>query len=109
MLGTTSAPVQVRAPKAIHIDIKDDTLSVDLDDGRTIAGPISWYPRLAAGTPAERANFTISGAGFGIHWPDVDEDIGEGLLLGKNLLKVLHHLGAGLNNVRQEIVSVHRR
>lgn len=84
MLGTTSAPVQVRAPKAIHIDITDDTLSVDLDDGRTIAVPISWYPRLAAGTPAERANFSISGAGFGIHWPDVDEDIGvEGLLLGK--------------------------
>jgi len=59
-------------------------LSVDLEDGRTIAVPIGWYPRLAYGTPAERANFQISGAGYGIHWPDLDEDIGvEGLLLGR--------------------------
>jgi hypothetical protein len=59
-------------------------LAVDLEDGRTISVPIGWFPRLAYGTPAERANFTISGAGYGIHWPDLDEDIGvEGLLLGK--------------------------
>jgi len=59
-------------------------LSMDLEDGRTIAVPIGWYPRLAYGTPAERGNFQISGAGYGIHWPDLDEDIGvEGLLLGK--------------------------
>lgn len=84
MLGTTSAPVQALPPKAVHIDVTDDTLSVDLDDGRTIAVPIGWYPRLAAGTATERANFTISGAGLGIHWPDLDEDIGvEGLLLGR--------------------------
>jgi hypothetical protein len=62
----------------------DDTLSVDLEDGRTVSIPIGWYPRLAYGTPAERANFQISGAGYGIHWPDLDEDIGiEGLLLRK--------------------------
>jgi hypothetical protein len=62
----------------------DDTLSVDLDDGRTVSVPIGWYPRLSYGTPAERANFQLSGAGYGIHWPDLDEDIGiGGLLLGK--------------------------
>lgn len=84
MLGTTFAPMQVLAAKATHITVTDDTLSVDLDDGRTIAVPIGWYPRLAAGTTIERANFVISGAGFGIHWPELDEDIGvEGLLLGK--------------------------
>ena len=66
------------------VTVTDDTLSVDLEDGRTIAIPIGWYPRLAYGTPAERANFQISGAGYGIHWPDLDEDIGvEGILLGK--------------------------
>jgi hypothetical protein len=59
-------------------------LSVDLEDGRTISVPIGWYPRLAYGTPTERANFLIGGAGYGIHWPDLDEDIGvEGLLLGR--------------------------
>jgi len=67
-----------------NVSVTDDTLSVDLEDGRTIAIPIGWYPRLAHGTPAERANLHISGAGYGIHWPDLDEDIGiEGLLLGK--------------------------
>jgi len=68
----------------MKININDDTLSVDLEDGRTISAPLVWYPRLAHGTPADRANFQISGAGYGIHWPDLDEDIGvEGLLLGK--------------------------
>ena len=70
--------------RVLNVSVTDDTLSVDLEDGRTIAIPIGWYPRLAHGTPAERANFRISGAGYGIHWPDLDEDIGiEGLLLGK--------------------------
>ncbi|MCI0439682.1 MAG: DUF2442 domain-containing protein [Chloroflexi bacterium] len=55
--------------------------------------PIGWYPRLAHGTPAERANFQISGAGYGIHWPDLDEDIGvEGLLLGKKSAESLDSL-----------------
>jgi len=72
------------ATRVIKVSVTDDTLSIDLEDGRTIAVPIGWYPRLAHGTPAERANFQISGAGYGIHWPDLDEDIGvEGLLLGK--------------------------
>ena len=70
--------------RVLNVSVTDDTLSVDLEDGRTIAIPIGWYPRLAHGTPAERANLHISGAGYGIHWPDLDEDIGiEGLLLGK--------------------------
>ncbi|MBI5054701.1 MAG: DUF2442 domain-containing protein [Chloroflexi bacterium] len=70
--------------KIIHVAITDDTLSVDLEDGRSIDVPIGWYPRLAYGTSDERANFQISGAGYGIHWPDLDEDLGvEGILLGK--------------------------
>ncbi len=70
-------------PRIAHITVTDDTLSVDLEDGRTIAVPIVWFPRLAHGTAAERANFQISGAGYGIYWPDLDEDIGvKGLLLG---------------------------
>jgi len=66
------------------VTVTEDTLSVDLEDGRTVSVPIGWYPRLAHGTSAERANLQISGAGYGIHWPDLDEDIGvDGLLLGK--------------------------
>jgi hypothetical protein len=67
-----------------QVIITDETLSVDLEDGRTIAVPIGWYPRLAYGTATERANFQISGGGYAIHWPSLDEDLGvEGLLLGK--------------------------
>jgi Protein of unknown function (DUF2442) len=84
MNGTHSVTLTLSLVKIIHVTVSDDTLAVDLEDGRTIAVPIGWYPRLAYGTPAERANFQISGAGYGIHWPDLDEDIGvEGLILGK--------------------------
>jgi hypothetical protein len=84
MHGMFSAMRTLSSPRIGNVLITDDTLAVDLDDGRTISVPIGWYPRLAYGTPAERANFQISGGGYGIHWPDLDEDIGvEGLLLGK--------------------------
>jgi len=84
MNGTLSAVVTLALPKVVNVIINDDTLSVDLEDGRTISVPIGWYPRLVYGTPAERANFQISSAGYGIHWPDLDEDIGvDGLLFGK--------------------------
>ena len=88
MHGTDSAPVLTAPPKAVHVTVTDDTLSVDLADGRTIAVPIGWFPRLAYGTATERANVQIVGAGFGLHWPDLDEDIGvEGLLLGKKSME----------------------
>jgi hypothetical protein len=61
----------------------DDTLSVDLIDGRTITVPLAWYPRLLHATPAQRAVWEISGGGYGIHWPQIDEDLStEGLLRG---------------------------
>jgi len=84
MNGTASAVGTLALTRIVNVTITDDTLSVDLEDGRIIAVPIGWYPRLAYGTPAERANFEVSGAGYGIHWPELDEDLGvEGLLLGK--------------------------
>jgi hypothetical protein len=61
----------------------DDLLVVDLLDGRTISVPLVWYPRLLSATPEQRANWRLAGGGFGIHWPDVDEDLTtEGLLRG---------------------------
>jgi hypothetical protein len=66
---------------ATSVVVTPHHLTVDLEDGRTISVPLSWYPRLANGTPAEWANFEIGH--FGIHWPDLDEDISiKGLLLG---------------------------
>lgn len=78
MTGIDSAIQALTLIRIANVIVTDDTLAVDLEDGRTIAVPIGWYPRLAYGTPEERANFEISGAGYGIHWPDLDEDIGVG-------------------------------
>lgn len=61
----------------------EDTMSVDLLDGRTIVVPLAWYPKLLDASPEDRQNWKLSGAGFGIHWPDIDEDLStEGLLRG---------------------------
>jgi hypothetical protein len=70
--------------KAQQVVVTDDTLTVDLTDGRTIAVPLVWYPRLLHGTQAERGNWRFIGDKEGIHWPDLDEDISvENLLSGK--------------------------
>lgn len=66
-------------------DVRCDAerLVVDLADGRSIAVPLAWYPRLLEATPAQRSNWQKAGAGFGIHWPDLDEDLSvAGLLRG---------------------------
>lgn len=71
-------------PAATGVTVADDTLTVELDDGRTITVPLDWYPRLAYGTPAERGTWRLIGRGEGIHWPDLDEDISvAGLLAGR--------------------------
>ena len=58
-------------------------LSVALRDGRSIMVPLAWYPRLFHATPAQRKNWRVAGGGYGIHWPDIDEDLStEGLLRG---------------------------
>ena len=65
------------------VRLTEDLLVVDLLDGRTISVPLAWYPRLLAATAEQRANWRVAGGGFGIHWPDVDEDLStEGLLRG---------------------------
>lgn len=67
--------------KDVHFT--EDTLSVDLMDGRTITVPLAWYPKLLHADPAQRQNWQTCGGGYGIHWPDIDEDLStEGLLRG---------------------------
>ena len=71
-------------PDAVSIDVSDDTLTVNLSDGRTITVPIDWFPRLVHATQDERDNWRLIGSGEGIHWPDLDEDINiKNLLTGK--------------------------
>ena len=79
-----------------HASCSEDSLVVDLVDGRTISVPLVWYPRLLGATPAQRANWRVSGGGFGIHWPDIDEDLNtEGLLRGAPAPRVSVPVGRG--------------
>ena len=65
------------------VEFTADALSVSLKDGRTISVPLAWYPRLLNATEAQRKNWQVAGGGYGIHWPDLDEDLStEGLLRG---------------------------
>jgi hypothetical protein len=65
------------------VHVTEDTLAVDLADGRTIIVPLAWYPWLLNASMEQRSHWKVSGAGFGIHWPDIDEDLStEGLLRG---------------------------
>jgi hypothetical protein len=69
--------------RVVDVTFGKDTLSVALRDGRTITVPLAWYPRLLNATAAQRKNWRVAGAGYGIHWPDLDEDLStEGLLRG---------------------------
>jgi hypothetical protein len=75
---------EIVIPIASSVTMTDDTLCVDLLDGRTISVPLGWYPRLLQGTVEERKKWEFIGKGYGIHWEDLDEDISvEGLILGK--------------------------
>jgi hypothetical protein len=77
----SSSAVETREALATAVTVSDDTLSVELADGRTIAVPLAWYPRLAHATPEERKSWRLLGGGRGIHWPAVDEDISVANLL----------------------------
>ena len=69
--------------RILSVRLTEDTLSADLADGRTITVPLVWFPRLLHATPEQRSHWQLSSGGFGIHWPDVDEDLSsEGLLRG---------------------------
>jgi hypothetical protein len=69
--------------RVLDVAFSDDALSVSLRDGRVISVPLVWYPRLLNATPAQRKDWKIAGGGYGIHWPDIDEDLStEGLLRG---------------------------
>ena len=66
---------EMSKPVATAVDVTDDTISVELSDGRSISVPLSWYPRLEHATLKERKNWKLLGSGSGIHWPEVDEDV----------------------------------
>ncbi len=80
-MSSSTVDVQVFAT-SVRVD--DQQITVELTDGRTVSAPITWYPRLAHGTPAERSAWRLIAGGRGIHWTELDEDVSvENLLAGK--------------------------
>ncbi len=76
--------IEIEIPLAQSVTVTEDTLRVDLSDGRTISAPLAWYPRLLHATPDERLAWRLIAKGRGIHWESVDEDISiEELLAGR--------------------------
>jgi len=70
--------------RAVGVEIDNEMLHISLMDGRVISAPLSFYPRLMKATAAQRANCKLTGGGYGIHWPDIDEDLSAaGLLRGQ--------------------------
>ena len=69
--------------RVADVSFTEDSVSVALRDGRKISVPLTWYPKLLRATSEQRCNWKLAGGGYGIHWPDLDEDLStEGLLRG---------------------------
>lgn len=80
----SSSKTESYSARAQEVIVTQDTLTVELADGRSISVPLAWYPRLAHGTPEERSNWRLIGEGAGVHWPMLGEDISlENLLIGR--------------------------
>lgn len=85
---TSSAQAQTADIRVRTVSVTDDELSVGLMDGRSVSVPLAWYPRLANATAAQRSQWEIASGGYGIHWPEIDEDLStEGLLRGARAVR----------------------
>ena len=80
---TTSTASDLGEPLAVRVRVTEDELQVHLADGRFLCVPLSWFPRLLEGTAEQRNEWRLIGAGQGIHWESLDEDLSvKGLLRG---------------------------
>ena len=80
----STSTTEIRLARAQNVEVSDDTLTVSLDDGRTVSVPLGWYPRLVHATAEERGHWRLIADGVGVHWPDLDEDVSvENLLAGR--------------------------
>jgi hypothetical protein len=101
-----STSVAVADERVAAVRISRERLIVTLRDDRTISVPLAWYPRLQKATPKQRKNWQLAGGGYGIHWPDIDEDLNtEGLLRGAPSPEVVQKQRAALS---QRTRSNHR-
>lgn len=80
-MGTSAIKVSLD-PTVIDVAVSDAVLRVTLADGRELAAPLEWFPRLRDARPEQRQHWRLIGRGQGIYWPDVDEDVSVRGLLG---------------------------
>lgn len=84
MSAPGAKPVRIDPdPTALGVEVSGTALRITLSDGRELSAPLAWFPRLAHATPEQRAHWELAGAGYGIHWPDVDEDVSVRALMGR--------------------------
>jgi hypothetical protein len=96
--------------RAVSIASTEDTLIVDFDDGRTVQLPLIWYPRLYRATQAQRNNYQLTGRGYGVHWPDVDEDLSaKSLALGRPSIEFLRRQPDGLGEFGVKFHLTHQQ
>jgi hypothetical protein len=92
--------------RARGVSFGEDTLIIELEDGRQLAVPIAWFPRLAAAGDEQRLNWELVGRGVGISWPDIDEDISvENLLQADGELLMANDLGIGIEQLARNMVK----
>lgn len=72
---TTAGSTLIADTRVKTVAISEHELTVGLMDGRTNSVPLAWYPRLSDATPEQRSRWQICGGGYGIHWPDIDDDL----------------------------------
>ena len=98
--------IKMEIPQIVNVSVTDDTLTVELSDGRTISVPTAWYPRLVHATPQEREKWKVIGKGHGIHWESLDEDISvENLLAGRPSGESLASFKEWVENRKRSIIG----
>ena len=82
MNSSNLANETIQLPSILKVGFGSDAMQIDLSDGRVLSVPLAWYPKLAMAERNQLQRFEISPGGYGIHWPELDEDLSvKGFLL----------------------------
>lgn len=71
----TSTAENIQWPAITRLTFSEVDMQVYLSDGRVIAVPLAWYPSLVNATREQLEHYEIAPGGYGVHWPDIDEDL----------------------------------
>jgi len=66
---------QIKLHTIPQITFSEETMQVSLSDGRILSIPLAWYPSLARATKEQLEVCELSPSGYGVNWPELDEDL----------------------------------